>query len=426
MLRYVIVLALATVCRAEIFSMYGIGIPTTDLATVFRTIEVPDDQDFVITDLNVILAVTHEDSSQLLIRLRHPDGATIDLLNQVPGAGFVHAVLDDEATQSPAGPGVHVGHFTPAEPLAAFDGLHVKGIWVISVEDMASGGQGHIHSCSLAFNGMTFVQPERVDIPSFGTVESPLDVPADVVIADAEVTLNLEHSLMLDLRIHLLAPGGAQSKLFDSLGAPDGLQGTSFDDQASESIDVASKHAAGRFRPTNQSPQPLALLDGAATAGAWALSVDDEDPVKGLGSITAWSLHIVPAGACADVAAAASSYGAGLPGALGVPALDALVDPEPGQLFRVHIGNSTGVPQPAVLLVGSHPAALPGKGGTLLVEAALQIPLALPAGGASLSAMLPTDTTLCGTHLYLQSLQADAAAPQGVAFSAGLDLRFGS
>ncbi|MSR46660.1 MAG: hypothetical protein EXS13_06300 [Planctomycetes bacterium] len=120
------------------------------------------------------------------------------------------------------------------------------------------------------------------------------------------------------------------------------------------------------------------------------------------------------------------SYGAGWPGTNGIPSLDAVNDPGFGQTLDVAIGNSAGVTTLALLLVGTAPAAIPVKDGTLLVVADFfSTYLLLPAGGTTLSEDIPDDPALAFVDLYMQVLEADFGASRRVAFTPGLRLRFG-
>jgi hypothetical protein len=148
-----------------------------------------------------------------------------------------------------------------------------------------------------------------------------------------------------------------------------------------------------------------------------------------------------PAGAGFDIGSsefgacfgAVAGYGAGLAGSGGfVPALTATGCPDAGAVLTLHIGSALGG-APALLLIGTSPAALPKWGGTVLVSAAVVVPLALSgpagaagAGAASLPAAVPNDPAIDGLAADLQVLVADAGAPAGVTLSAGLQLVLGA
>jgi hypothetical protein len=121
-----------------------------------------------------------------------------------------------------------------------------------------------------------------------------------------------------------------------------------------------------------------------------------------------------------------SHYGAGWAGSLGAPTLAAQSPPVVGQSLAVDLSNSAGVPTPGVLLIGvAQESILTNKGGTLLVDPLLLVPLSIPAAGITLSGSVPNDPALYGFHADLQGLELDAGASKGMSFTRGLDLEFG-
>lgn len=123
-----------------------------------------------------------------------------------------------------------------------------------------------------------------------------------------------------------------------------------------------------------------------------------------------------------------SSYGTGYPGTGGVvPSLTVNTAPQLGATITLSIGNSSGVPAFAALLVDLEPANLPTQfGGTLAVAPFLPyVPMVLPAGGDTLSATIANDPGLIGMNIYCQTVQFDPGALFNFAFSRGLRLSIG-
>lgn len=121
-----------------------------------------------------------------------------------------------------------------------------------------------------------------------------------------------------------------------------------------------------------------------------------------------------------------SSYGAGHPGALGVPALDVGQPPMIGRDATFLCGNSSGSWTVGLLLIGSQRAALPtGFGFDLLVDPQFDLLLALPPGGTSFAAELPADDFLVGLTFDLQLLEIDWAASDQISASPGLEVVIG-
>jgi hypothetical protein len=121
-----------------------------------------------------------------------------------------------------------------------------------------------------------------------------------------------------------------------------------------------------------------------------------------------------------------NNYSAGWPGTNGVPAFTARADPVVGSPLDLDLDNSAGVTTAGILVLGLGKASIPTrKGGLILVSPLLFISLPLPAGGLTLSGQVPDDPALYGLHLYLQAIEADAGASNGLSFTRGLDLYFG-
>lgn len=126
-------------------------------------------------------------------------------------------------------------------------------------------------------------------------------------------------------------------------------------------------------------------------------------------------------------------YGTGLAGGNG---LTPLIATGSGQLpskgdgsFAVSL-RQAALSAPALLLVGISQAAMPFKGGVLLVD--VNLPHAAASmttsatGSGSLSLPIPDDDLLVGLSAFVQWLVADVGGPAGIALSPGLELVIGS
>ena len=123
--------------------------------------------------------------------------------------------------------------------------------------------------------------------------------------------------------------------------------------------------------------------------------------------------------------AAALTYGNGCAGTLGVPDLRLTHDPFVGSSPTLSLGNSASGPSSGVLLFGVNAIALPILGCTLLVQPLVNVPVALPPSGFQVPFAIPDEPLLSGLHLFAQGVVLDPAAIGSLAFSAGLDMRFG-
>jgi hypothetical protein len=120
------------------------------------------------------------------------------------------------------------------------------------------------------------------------------------------------------------------------------------------------------------------------------------------------------------------NYGTGWPGTLGVPTLTASGPPVLCTSITISVGNSRGATTPAAFLVGFSPAAIPTAfGGTLLVLSSAVVLFTLPGAGANIPYSVFCGDQYCGLGIYLQVLEGDPGASQGVSFTQGLELIHG-
>lgn len=148
-----------------------------------------------------------------------------------------------------------------------------------------------------------------------------------------------------------------------------------------------------------------------------------------------WATNLVQGGASGSqiyfrersiAAAAWQNYGSGHPGSHGVPSLISADDPRPNNVATLLFDNSSGQWSFGLLLIGLDDADLPTSwGGSLLVTPSWTQSLALPPYGMALSDEIPADEALVGISCFVQGLQIDPGASDGVAFSAGLELVIG-
>ena len=112
------------------------------------------------------VGIDHTFVNDLEISLQSPSGAIVKVIDNTDGSGnnLCQTVLDDES----AGANIQsvvtanapfTGSFTPANSLAALDGLAATGNWLLSAQDFFSGDTGSIRAWSLA------VTPAVCDVP---------------------------------------------------------------------------------------------------------------------------------------------------------------------------------------------------------------------------------------------------------------------
>lgn len=119
-------------------------------------------------------------------------------------------------------------------------------------------------------------------------------------------------------------------------------------------------------------------------------------------------------------------YGAGKPGASGVPVL-AATPPVLGAGFTLSVANALPFAS-GLLLVGDQPATLPFDGGTIHVLSFDALPLPTNAAGAFAAQVpLPDEPLLVGFALFVQAWFPNDPGAAGAGWSStnGLQLRFG-
>ena len=151
--------------------------------TVISEIEVSDD--FLISDLNVHLSITHSHIAHLDGYLTGPDGQRVELFTEVGGSGdhFDQSTFDDQSkipvTKAKA---PFKGTFQPEalvkkQPgLTVFNDTNVKGVWQLVIRGTRNDRFGLLHSWGLT------VKPKE-ELPG-STLSDPLedakaDSPAD-------------------------------------------------------------------------------------------------------------------------------------------------------------------------------------------------------------------------------------------------------
>lgn len=105
-----------------------------------------------VADLNVELAITHPNVSDLTIVLVSPDGtrATLSSTNGGDGDDFYFTEFDDEAALSiTEGFAPFYRVYRPETPLSDFDGRPVAGTWKLEITDSVSSNAGNVYSWKL-------------------------------------------------------------------------------------------------------------------------------------------------------------------------------------------------------------------------------------------------------------------------------------
>ncbi len=149
----------------------------------------------------------------------------------------------------------------------------------------------------------TFENNQSQEISEFGTdrVVSTINVSGTQgAITDVNVTVDIDHSYVSDLRLVLVSPSGQRVVLVNQQGGSgNGFDNTVFDSDADQSINRGRAPFSGTFRPARS----LDRLDGQDANGQWRLIVQDRADLDG-GQLNGWSLDI----ATSDGSRAESSF----------------------------------------------------------------------------------------------------------------------
>jgi len=126
-----------------------------------------------ISDIDVMVDITHTWDGDVELKLQSPFGTTINLVTGVGGSGsdFDNTIFDDDAT-IPIGQGSPPfnGSYQPEQPLAAFSGEESGGIWTLLVSDnYPSLDDGTLNNWSLTISGESseLCMPGDVNSDSF-------------------------------------------------------------------------------------------------------------------------------------------------------------------------------------------------------------------------------------------------------------------
>lgn len=153
----------------------------------------------LITDINVVLTVTHTFDQDLWIYLIAPNE---DIVRLVFGCGqsgdnYVNTRLDDEASMAIcAGTPPFTGSFRPDQPLYEFDQRRNHGTWILRVNDDWSGDTGTLQSWSLEMTIDTTVAAD--DLPVIQSFSVGQNYPNPF---NATTVLPIEFSSPMQVRL---------------------------------------------------------------------------------------------------------------------------------------------------------------------------------------------------------------------------------
>jgi subtilisin-like proprotein convertase family protein len=126
-----------------------------------------------------------------------------------------------------------------------------------------------------------------------GMVTSTITIPGNPRIADLDITINLNHTFMQDLDVHLVSPAGNDNGLFTDIGAatvggPQTLMDIRLDDEAGLPPAFA---LSSSFVIQPELNFRLGWFDGENAGGTWTLVIRDDATGDG-GTLNSWSITV--------------------------------------------------------------------------------------------------------------------------------------
>lgn len=109
-------------------------------------------ENFTLTDVNVLVNLTHTYVSDLILKLIAPDGTEVLLAEGQGGNGdnYTNTIFDDEATISiTEGTAPFTGFYRPQVALSNLDGKSSLGNWTLHITDTANGDGGTLLNWNL-------------------------------------------------------------------------------------------------------------------------------------------------------------------------------------------------------------------------------------------------------------------------------------
>ena len=238
-------------------------IPDNTPQGISDTIEVAES--LTLASLKVGLEITHTYRGDLRVTLTTPWGTMVEL-HPKGGGGSAHDlnVTYDETT-------------LPA--LATLRGRSAQGIWRLLVQDLAPADTGRLVKWSLEFRAANQVGSDLElkeapgtpipDHPADG-IERALTAAGGGTVGSVEVSVDIAHTWIGDLRVALVSPAATEVVLHEGSGG-------------SQQNLVRTYTAANTPALTGLSGQPV--------AGSWRLRVVDQAP-QDQGKLNSWRILI--------------------------------------------------------------------------------------------------------------------------------------
>lgn len=238
------------------------AIPDNTSVGVSDTINITEAQ--TISTIKVGVDITHTYRSDLRVTLTTPWGIAIELHPKGQGGNAHDLKITYDETALPA--------------LATLRGRSTQGAWQLTVQDLAPADTGRLNQWSLEFTAAAAVGPIELkespgtpipDFPNAG-IERTLTATGTAKVGSIEVSVDISHTYLGDLRVSLVSPAGSEIVLH---GRANGSQ----------------QNLASTF--TAATTPALSSLVGQPAAGAWRLRISDHE-ARDQGKLNSWRVLI--------------------------------------------------------------------------------------------------------------------------------------
>lgn len=242
------------------------AIPENNQAGVSDTINVAEA--LTISGLKVGVDITHTYRGDLRVTLTTPWGTAIELHPKGLGGNAHDLNVTYDETTRPA--------------LATLRGRSTQGAWRLTVQDLAPADTGRLNRWSLDFSaaGATLAPIDLQESPGtpipdhpHAGIERTLATTSTARVGSVEVSVDISHAWIGDLRVSVQSPAGTEVVLHDRVGG-------------------SGNNVVRTFTAANT--PPLAALAGQPAAGTWRLKVADHE-AQDAGKLNAWRVLIKPA-----------------------------------------------------------------------------------------------------------------------------------
>ena len=165
-----------TACATIASTNVPIAISATGTPTIISTLAIPSG--VTISDVNVIMNITHSWISDLTATLRSPTGTVITLFtvqcNTNPSVPNLNATFDDAGIAIVCGSNPAIsGTVLPAQALSNFNGQSSTGTWTLTISDGANQDGGTLNSWSLNICGIAPLSVNENALQNFAVYPNP-------------------------------------------------------------------------------------------------------------------------------------------------------------------------------------------------------------------------------------------------------------